>query len=361
MSVLAEAVEVETAERERPAREAAAVVAAARVADERVTERELLTACGRAVAVACRSLSHDEREDLTAHLAETIARKAGALTAAAHVRGDERTPHDWTPPRRLIAHSYLTRRAAHLWARERERLIAGRADARPSMLDQSRQAGALSLNPGGTLESEDPDTDTGASSRSILAAAADLAGHPAPAPENVDVARTCEALGVSATAADAVRAALSGWGSALDLARALNVSHASARKRLQRGRDAVRARYPDPAALLAALGDALADAPDPERVAERVRLSAAERAAEDAVTAVKRSPAHGSGVRSDPAVTLRATRRNWRGYLRGVTGPARPAVTYCGRTWRAPREQGATWQAPVTREALIAGGWITPA
>jgi hypothetical protein len=333
MSVLAEAVEVETAERERPKREALAEVERARRADERVTERELLTACRRAVDVACRALSHDEREDLTATLAEKVARKAGTDGAP-----------DWTPPRRLIAHTYLTRRAAHLWARERERLIAGRADARPSTLDMARMPAALSLNVNGTLEAEEEDAP-GHAPASILAAVATLAGHPAPAPENVDAGAVCAALGVSATAADAIRAALSGWGSALDLARALNVSHAVARKRLQRGRDAVRRAYPDPAALLAALGDALADAPDPERIAERVRLSAAERAAADAVTAVARS-GRAYSRRTDPAVTLRATRRNWRGYMRPSGAGISALATLRGHVARVSGTGApmATWQ-----------------
>lgn len=352
LGVLAQAAAVATAERERPAREAAAVVTAAREDDERVTERDLLNASRRAVDAACRKLSHDEREDLASTLAEVIARKAATLTAVSHVRGDERVTHDWCPPRRLVAHSYLTRRAAYLWARERERLIAGRSDARPSTLDQSRMPGAHSLNVNGTLESDDPDARDGVGTRSILAAAATQAGHPAPAPENVDAPAVTAALGVSATAADAVRAALSGWGSALDLARALNIAHDAARARLTRGRAAIRRAYPDPDALLVALGEVLADAPDPERQAERVRLDAptmgsdararAARAAEDAVTAVKAS-GRAYSRRTDPAATLRATRRNWRGYLRPTTGAARRGVTYSGRTW-----EGSPADAPTT-------------
>jgi hypothetical protein len=359
LGILAQAEAVETEARERPAREAAAAVADARTRDERVTERELLTACTRAVAAACRALSHDEREDMAAALAEAVARKAGAQSAPAHVRGDERAPLDWTPPRRMIAHGYLTRRAAYLWTDHRRRLIAGRADARSSVLDQSRLAEAHWLGCDGTLEGEEARPSD---SRSILAAAATAAGHPAPAPENVDAPAVCAALGVSATAADAIRAAMSGWGSALDLARALDVSHESARARLSRGRAAIRRAYPDPRTLLAALGDALADAPDPERVAERVRLSAAERAAEDAVTAVARSPRHVGGHRSHPAVTTRAARRNLRSAGgRPVIGPAPAALTYCGRVWRERVAVAAPWRGTLTREDLIREGAIVPA
>jgi hypothetical protein len=82
-----------------------------------VTERELLTACRRAVDVACRALSHDEREDLTAHLAETIARKAGQETRPLTCEETSARRLTGLPPRRLIGHGYLTRRAAYLWAR----------------------------------------------------------------------------------------------------------------------------------------------------------------------------------------------------------------------------------------------------
>lgn len=291
MSVLAEAVAVE---RNRRAETRPSDVEAAHVADEQVTERDLLNACRRAVDVACRRLSHDEREDMTSELVAAVASK-----------------HGWTPARRTIRHGYLTRRAAYLWARQRERLIAGRSDALPSVLDETRQRGAVPMSTEGMPDAADHDRP-GAPARSLLAVAADMAGHPPVAAENVDVPNVTAALGLTATAADKVRAALSGWGSALDLARALNVSHASARKRLQRGGDAIRARYPDPAAFLDALGATLADAPDPERQAERVRLTAAERAASDAVTAVSRSGRAYRRAANDPAVTIRATRRNLR-------------------------------------------------
>lgn len=108
------------------------------------------------------------------------------------------------------------------------------------------------------------------------------------------------------------------------LAAALGVSEAATRKRLERGRSALRERYRSATALTAALADVQAEA----AAGEYVRLSAAERAAAELVDACKqrtyaltaarvlRSASVGNGRWNEGAPAVPANRRDWSDGLR---------------------------------------------
>lgn len=263
------AVEISTADTaaiDRRARTAAdiAAVLAARAADERLTEGQLVTRC-RWVVGRMKGLDADTAADLTGDLLAYVGERFG-----------------WTPRKSEVTGEYL-----RLWAlRDLSRkytdgpatvsldTAADAADdtAAGSLLDAERRAGVDHVTP-----AADPD-------------AADLA----------------QALECTPAEADAITAALSGWGSAMLAGDAWGISYAAARKRLQRGRDALRARFPHAGSLAAAVTDACAITADPANPS-RADIAPAARAARRAVEAV-------SGWQPEMAPHAAAMPDVWRGH-----------------------------------------------
>lgn len=247
-------------------------------------------------AAACqwRQLSEQERHDLASEVRERIARSYG-----------------WHPPIWRLDRGLLARDAATVWKDNRQRI----ADVR----DASAATDAI----------EDADAPAAADRTD---AAACWAGESLPAAAT-DWRQVAEGVGVDPESSEgvAVFAALSGYGTGAEIATVLGITKATARKRLQRGRDALAERWEDADALRDALADAdaldaaLADAPvmadgrihpsgrwpingTPIR-SERVRLDALRRAIRrmlDRIATVDTLP-HAASIDREPRTDAPAT------------------------------------------------------
>lgn len=185
---------------------------------------DLLRYCRTAVGRAAPMLTREQQEDATSELVMAVARRDG-----------------WTPPRRRLQGYWLTMQARAVCRDYVARLRHEAAD-------------------GADLAEEDADTGASvlATSHASIAPVAAL---------DADADLTADALALNRDGAAVVAAALSGYGSAVELAAGLGIGHDAARQRLSRGRAAIRAQYPDPDALVEALAGALADADDGAPVA----------------------------------------------------------------------------------------------
>lgn len=234
------AVELHTADTAAAAKRAkvertAADIAAARTADDRLETSQLVHRCEWIVG-QLRGLDPDTADDLTADLLAYAGERFG-----------------WTPRKGEVTGEFL-----RLWA------VGMLRDRYTDRIGRSGLRG---------LDTAAADTDTDSESRGVLAEAEARAGAlqvtPAPDPAAADIAA---ALDLTDAEADALAAALSGWGSAMDAANVWGCSYAAARKRLQRGRDALRRRYPAARDLAAAVAEAIAELPDPAADSGRMAL-----------------------------------------------------------------------------------------
>jgi hypothetical protein len=223
-----------------------ATVAAARAADERLTESQLAHRC-QWIAESFRGIDAETAADVGQDLAAYVGKRFG-----------------WTPRRSEVAGEWLKR-----WA--------------VAILRKYTDAALVSMDADAAADA-DADADADAGTHGVLAEAERRAGidHVAPAADP-DAGELAQALECSAAEADAITAALSGWGSALTAAQAWECSAPAARKRLQRGRDALRARFPHAGELAAAVADAaviVADPANPQRADVAPAARAAQRAIE---------------------------------------------------------------------------------
>lgn len=242
MSVLAESLKTRPAADPTWRPEAkAADLEAARDSDRPVATRELLARCKRAAADVIPRATVQEREDLSADLAEWIARHC----------------ETWNPPRRLVRRSYLRWKAADL------------ADSRTGWRDQANRRETVGL------PAVDPDG-------SILA----QADPTEPGPVDADAEWLVDALELDPDMSAAVVAILSGYGSALELAAGLGISHQAAMKRVSRGRAKLREAFPNPTALRKALADLDATLRERAYNPDRPHLEAAARTARDLLEAI---------------------------------------------------------------------------
>lgn len=175
------------------------------------TEDEFLDVVADAMRWSFPRLSEQERKDLASEVRERIARK-----------------HGWYPPMSALDRPLLAGLARTAWRDKRKR-IADVADA-SAATDAAEHGGAFSA----------------------------LSAHDLPAAD-AGWEQVSAALGYDDPAsaeATAIYAALSGYGTGAELAKVLGITPETARKRLERGRERLARRYPNPDAL----GDALADA-----------------------------------------------------------------------------------------------------
>lgn len=156
-------------------------------------------------------LSATERDDLASEVRERIARK-----------------HGWAPPMSALSRPILANLAGAAWRDKRGR-IADVKDA-SAATDAAEYGGAFSALAATDLPAADVEWE----------AVASALGYPDPA----------------SAEATAIYAALGGYGDGAELARVLGISPETARKRLERGRERLARRYPDPDSLADALADA---------------------------------------------------------------------------------------------------------
>jgi DNA-directed RNA polymerase specialized sigma24 family protein len=194
------------------------------------TDAEMRDLPASVIGASFHRFSEQERDDLASEVRERIARR-----------------HGWHPPLWTLDRRQIIRAAQTLWRDNRNRI----ADVR----DASAATDAIE-------DMSAPD----AADRTDAAAC--WAGDDLPAAAT-DWREVCERVGIDPDAAEgvAVFAALSGYGTGAEIATVLGISQPTARKRLQRGREALAERWEDADALRDALADAdaadaaLADAP----------------------------------------------------------------------------------------------------
>lgn len=201
-------------------------------------------------------LSATERDDLASEVRERIARK-----------------HGWAPPMSALTRPILANLAGAAWRDKRGR-IADVKDA-SAATDAAEHGGSFS----GLAATDLPAMDV------QWEAVAAALGYPDPA----------------SAEATAIYAALAGYGTGAEVARVIGISPETARKRLERGRERLARRYPDPDSL----ADALADA----GAADRPLLAGAVMA-DPRPNAEGRWPTNGTAVHSD-RVQLDSVRRFW--------------------------------------------------
>lgn len=201
----------------------------ARTRERPATDHEMRDLPADAVRFAFPRLTVDERADLTSEVRLVLARR-----------------HGWNPPLSALDRPLLARTASALYRDNRQRW----ADVKDASAATDAEEG----------NAADAATRTDA--------AACWGGERLPAAA-ADWREVCDGLAVAHDSPEgvAIYAALSGYGTGAALATALGITEATARKRLQRGRERLARRFKNPDALADALADAdladraLADAP----------------------------------------------------------------------------------------------------